>query len=248
MAELLEFLALHRKPSHLIDSPESILLSSAAGIAVVHSLIGVDHWLPFVVLGRARGWSLQKVLALTAACGAGHILTSFLLGFIGIGLGVAVADIQWIQESRGNLAAIAMIAFGLTYAAWSFARTRRKQRHAHSHATGLVHAKQDCDQGQAPTSSSDALTAGGLFLVFALGPSEPLIPLLMLPALDFGVAAAVSVGLVFGLSSIATMLAAVSVGYAGLRLPNFHGFEAHAHTLAGLTIAGSGLLIHALRF
>ena len=92
------------------------------------------------------------------------------------------------------------------------------------------------------------LLAGGLFLVFALGPAEPLIPLLMLPALDLGVAAAVAVGLVFGLTSVATMLFAVGIGYVGLPLPKFPGFEAHLHTLAGLTIAGSGLLIHVLHF
>lgn len=230
----------------MIDSTLSVLLTSAAGIGVVHTVIGVDHWLPFVVLGRARHWSLQKVLALTAACGFGHILASFALGFVGIGLGSALADIQGIQQSGGHIAAWLMVAFGLTYAAWSFARGRRKQAHAHSHAGGLVHAEQECEGDAQPSKTSGALTAGGLLLVFAIGPSEPLIPLLMMPALDFGVAAAIGAGLAYGLATIATMLLAVTAGFYGLQLPSFHGLEPHAHTVAGLAIAASGLLLHLL--
>jgi sulfite exporter TauE/SafE len=232
----------------LIDSSLSVLLSSAIGIGVAHSVIGVDHWLPFIVLGRARHWSLQQVLALTAACGFGHILTSFALGFVGIGLGAALADVQGIEQSRGHIAGWLMIAFGLTYAAWSFARGRRQQAHAHSHVDGMVHAEEECEGEAQPSKTSGAMTAGGLFLIFAMGPSEPLIPLLMVPALDFGMASAVAVGLAYGLATLATMLAAVTVGFYGLQMPSFHGIEKHAHTAAGLAIAASGLLMHLLDF
>lgn len=230
----------------MIESPLQLLLSSAVGIGVLHSVIGVDHWLPFIVLGRAREWSLRQVLALTAACGFGHILTSFALGFVGIGVGAAVADIQGIEQSRGELAAWLMIAFGLTYAAWSFARGRRKQAHAHSHSSGLVHSDEECEGDAQPSKAEGALTAGGLFVLFALGPSEPLVPLLMVPALDFGLSAAVAVGLAYGLATVATMLVTVTIGFYGLQLPSFHKLEKHAHTAAGLAIAFSGVLLHFL--
>lgn len=230
----------------MIDSPLGMLLSSAAGIGVFHAVIGVDHWLPFVVLGRARRWSLKTVLALTAACGLGHILTSFALGFVGIGLGAAVADLLGIQQSGGEIAAWGMIALGLTYAAWSFARGRRKQAHAHSHAGGFVHAEEECEGDAQPSKTSGALTAGGLFLLFALGPSEPLVALLMVPALDFGMVAALSVGLAYGLATVATMMVTVTIGFYGLQLPSFRRLEVHAHTVAGLAIAASGLLLHFL--
>ena len=230
------------------DASLSVLLASAAGIGVVHSAIGIDHWLPFVVLGHARDWSLKKVLALVAACGLGHIIASFAIGFIGIALGSAIVDIDSFQESRGHFAAWLMIAFGLTYAAWSFARGRRKQAHAHEHLGGLVDSEEECEGEARPSRTAGSLTAGGLFLIFALGPSEPLVPLMMVPALDFGVGAAIAVGLTFGVATVSTMLIAVTIGYHGLKLPRFRYLETHAHTFAGLALAASGVLIYFLHF
>ena len=71
----------------------------------MHTLIGLDHTLPFVVLGRSQGWSLRKTLALTALCGLGHVLSSIVLGLLGIWLGIGLAGLEGIEASRGNLEA-----------------------------------------------------------------------------------------------------------------------------------------------
>ena len=65
---------------------DSVLLGTAASIGLVHTLLGVDHSLPFVALGRAQGWSLKRTLAVTFGCGLAHVLSSVLIGAIGIGL------------------------------------------------------------------------------------------------------------------------------------------------------------------
>jgi len=116
-----------------MDTTLTVLLGSAIGVAFVHTLIGIDHSLPFVVLGKANGWSLRKTLGLTTVCGIGHVLSSVVLGLLGIGLGTAVANLEAIEASRGSLAAWTLIVFGLVYAGWAFARRRRSTRHAHSH-------------------------------------------------------------------------------------------------------------------
>jgi len=67
-----------------MDTTLTILLTTAVSVAFVHTLIGVDHTLPFIVIGRARDWPLRKVLGLTALCGLGHVLTSVVLGGVGI--------------------------------------------------------------------------------------------------------------------------------------------------------------------
>lgn len=51
---------------------------SALGItalltAVIHTIMGPDHYLPFVAIGKIRGYSLKKTLALTFACGVAII-------------------------------------------------------------------------------------------------------------------------------------------------------------------------------
>ena len=43
----------------------TVLLGTAASLAIFHTLIGVDHSLPFVAISRARGWSLRSVESLT---------------------------------------------------------------------------------------------------------------------------------------------------------------------------------------
>lgn len=224
-----------------------ILVGSAVSIGFLHTIIGVDHSLPFIVLGRAQSWTLRKTLFVTLLCGVGHVLSSVLLGGIGIGLGVAAAKLQWIESWRGGVAAWSLIIFGLAYAGWSLARQRRRQRGAHAHGH-RVHSHEQRIEGEHRHEglSPTALTAWTLFIIFVLGPCEPLIPLLMVPALSLGAWAAVPVASAFGLTTIGTMMLVVTIGYFGVTLPFFQRLEAHAHTLAGLAIAASGLAIQLL--
>ena len=50
-----------------------IMIAAAATLALVHTLLGPDHYLPFVALARARGWTARKTAAVTALCGVGHV-------------------------------------------------------------------------------------------------------------------------------------------------------------------------------
>ena len=45
----------------------TLLLVTAASIGVVHTLLGPDHYLPFVAMAKARGWSLARTLRITLA-------------------------------------------------------------------------------------------------------------------------------------------------------------------------------------
>ena len=58
----------------MTDSALQLLLGTAVSIGFLHTLIGVDHSLPFVAIGKARSWTLSKTLGLTAICGLGHVL------------------------------------------------------------------------------------------------------------------------------------------------------------------------------
>ncbi len=231
-----------------MDTTLTVLLGSAIGVAFVHTLIGIDHSLPFVVLGKANGWSLRKTLGLTTVCGIGHVLSSVVLGLLGIGLGTAVASLEVIEASRGTLAAWTLIVFGLVYAGWAFARRRRGTRHAHQH-DGLVHSHADArpTHRHSTPSATAAITAWSLFIIFVLGPCEPLIPLLMIPAAAMGTGVVVLVTVAFGVVTVATMLGLVTLAYYGLRLQRMHWLEQHAQVMAGLAIAASGVVIQVLK-
>lgn len=228
-----------------MDPALNVLLVSAVGIGLFHTLLGVDHTIPFVVLGRAQGWSLRRTIGITALCGVGHVLSSVVLGGIGVALGLTVVGLEGVEATRGTLAAWILILFGLTYVGWSLARRRRSHRHAHVHESGVVHAHEHVGGGmhQHGEVSPTAMTAGSLFVIFVLGPCEPLIPLLMFPALALGIGAAALVALVFGVTTLATMIALVVLGYRGLDLPAFNRVKVDAHVAAGLAIVVAGVAI-----
>jgi nickel/cobalt transporter (NicO) family protein len=234
----------------MTDVSLQILLGTAATIGFVHTLIGVDHTLPFIVLGRARGWSLRKVLAVTTLCGLAHVMTSVLLGAIGIAAGVALESMGWLQDLRGQLAAWLLIGFGLAYATWSAVRTARSRVHAHphAHADGTLHTHHHHHTAEHlhPHAGKSVLTVWSLFIVFALGPCEALIPLVMAPAAAQHWTWVVAVTAAFTGATLLTMLATVAIGYVGLSPLRMTRLAPHAHTLAGLAIAGSGLAIQLL--
>ena len=244
----------------MTESTAAVLLGGAASIGFLHTVIGVDHYLPFVVIGRARRWSFRRVMALTAVCGVGHVLGSMALGFVGIGLGVAVDRLELVEGVRGSLAAWGLIVFGLLYAAWSGVRAARgyRHRHVHAHGDGTTH-DHDHDHEDEHLHVHDPgrerpggepgkprLTSWALFVLFIFGPCEALIPMFMAPASEHDWWTVAAVAAVFSAATIGTMLVMVAIGLAGLRMLPLRGLEAHANTLAGLAIAGSGLAIQLL--
>ena len=229
------------------QATSSLLLGTAATLAVVHTVLGVDHSLPFVVLGRARGWSLERTLSITAICGLGHVASSVLIGAVGAALGIALDSLLWLEAARGELAASLLVGFGLAYAAWAvWARLRgREHAHVHAHADGTVHCHPHTHHGEHlhPHGDTRSLTPWALFVVLALGPCEPLIPLMVVPAMARDWLLVAGVVAVFGLLTVAAMLATVTVGYRGVGVAGIGRLEGHADLLAGLVIAASGAAV-----
>lgn len=224
-----------------------LLLATAASLAGVHTLVGVDHSIPFVVLGRARGWSLGRTLWITSVCGAGHVASSVAIGGAGVALGLALDSLAWLEAARGRMAAALLIGFGLGYASWAYWRGLRGRPHCHvhAHADGTVHDHAHAHAGAHlhPHGAGRGLTPWVLFVIFVLGPCEPLIPLMMVPAMSQAWLGLTAVVFVFGAVTIATMIGVVTVGFLGVRLDRFRPIERHLDVVAGLTIAASGVAV-----
>ena len=175
-----------------------VLLVTAATLGFVHTAIGVDHSLPFVALAQARRWSLGRTLAITLACGTLHVLSSVLIAGVGLGLGAAGQRLLVIEETRGTWAGWLLVGLGFAYSAVALWRARAGSHHEHE---------------------ADALATGrlmpALFLVFALGPCEALLPLLMAGGITLDLAQGAAIAAVFSLATIVTMLGLVSLGFFG---------------------------------
>jgi len=117
----------------MIDPEIWVLAGTAASLGLVHTVIGPDHYLPFIVIGRARRWTLRRTLAVAFLAGLGHILSSVLLGFLGIALGIAVARLEGVESTRGSIASWLLIGFGLAYFVWGMRRAWKDKPHQHPH-------------------------------------------------------------------------------------------------------------------
>lgn len=230
-----------------------LLILTAAAIAFVHTILGPDHYLPFVAMGKARGWSLAKTLRITSYCGVGHVLSSVAIGGVGIFLGAKLGSLVEIEGMRGRIAGWALLSFGLMYFAWGLKKAGRTHSHSHVHSHGdLVHAhahdhtEEHVHVHEAPASR--AITPWALFIIFVLGPCEALIPLFMYPAAQQSAGLVVSVALVFGSITLLTMLSVVAMTSLGLRKVKLPSMGRYAQAAAGASVAACGAAITLLGF
>lgn len=237
----------------------SALLLAALTIGVVHTLVGPDHYLPFIFLGRAEGWALRKTLLWTAVCGVGHVLSSVLVGGLGISLGWAVGGMQQLESIRGEIANFGLIGFGLVYGLWGLWRGGRGHAHVHVHADGTIHAHAHVHDPTAESANAHAempheepvhvaghrRTLWTLFIVFVLGPCEPLIPLLLLPATEHSLGGIAAVVGLFGAATVGTMLVVVGLASWGVREVRLGAMQRWIHALAGFAIVISSVMVKA---
>lgn len=230
----------------------TVLLTTAASLGFLHTVLGPDHYLPFVAMSKSGNWSFRKTTLITFLCGVGHVLGSMILGAIGIAVGITVNRLEMIESMRGNIAAWVLLAFGLLYTIWGIRRAvrNRPHTHVHPHADGTVHAHNHQHRGEHahphPDKVNKKMTPWVLFVIFVLGPCEALIPVLMYPAARESYGGLISVTLVFGITTVITMLGMVWLFLFGLQKLPFKNLERYTHALAGFTIFLAGAAIQFL--
>jgi nickel/cobalt exporter len=229
----------------------ALLSITAVSIGFFHTLLGPDHYLPFIVLSKAKNWPLKKTMLITFLCGIGHVGSSVVLGLIGIAVGISVTKLVAVESFRGNIAAWLFIAFGLVYMIISIRNLLKKKKHTHSHhhfdgENHLHEHDHHHDHSHIHQDETVNTTPWVLFLIFVFGPCEPLIPILMYPAAKNNIHGAVVVSLLFSVVTIATMMSIVLAFNLGLNKINLKPVEKYSHLIAGAMIFFSGLAIQFL--
>lgn len=224
----------------------SVLVMSAATLGVIHTLLGPDHYLPFIVLSKARNWTRPRTLWITFIAGVGHVSGSVILGLIGIAMGLSLSRLEAIEANRGNIVGWMLIAFGLLYTAYGIYKYFK--RGAHVHFPSFLRPKsirhKDLHLHEADLKKDDdagRLTPWILFLIFVFGPCEVLIPMLVYPAAEQSGLGIFLVALVFGIATVGTMLLVVMLGYQGFSFIKLKGKEHRIHLFAGLVILLAGI-------
>ena len=203
-----------------------ILLVSSISLAFFHAL-APDHWLPFVALAKGSKWSMRHLGFVTLLAGTGHVVSSMLLGLLGVWAGWAVHHLEGVEAWRGNVAIWLLIGFGSAYALWGL----KHAQHPHPHVT-----VQDAVKAYA------ARRVWLLVAVLVFGPCEPLIPLMFL-AYKEGMAAVWIVALVFSVVTIAMVVGQSCLTYAGVQLVRAAWMERYAHAISGLVIVLTAIAV-----
>jgi len=234
-----------------MDNSIALLSVTAVSLGFIHTILGPDHYLPFIVLSEARKWTTKKTMFITFLCGLGHVLSSVILGLVGIAVGISVSKLVSVESFRGNIAAWLFIAFGLVYMIISIRSLYKKRKHSHphyhiggdKHIHEHNHIKEHTHVHEADTAKT---TTWILFRIFVFGPCEPLIPILMYPAAENNIPGAILVSLLFSAVTIATMMGIVLAFKLGLSRINLKPVEKYSNLIAGAMIFFSGIAIRFL--
>jgi len=234
-----------------MDNSLTLLSITAVSIAFVHTLLGPDHYLPFIVLSEAKKWTVKRTMFITFLCGAGHVLSSVVLGLVGIAVGLSVNKLVNVESIRGNIAGWLFIAFGLIYMIISIRNLFKKKRHSHSHfhldkQSHIHDHDHHLEHSHVHETDAAKTTPWILFLIFIFGPCEPLIPILMYPAAENNISGSVIVSVLFSAVTIATMMSIVLAFKLGFSRINLKPVEKYSNIIAGVMILISGIAIQFL--
>ena len=139
-----------------------------------------------------------------------------------------------------------LIAFGFFYMIWGIkqAYKNRTHTHTHEHNDGSMHEHEHShhhSHAHFHLEDKKKITPWVLFIIFVLGPCEPMIPLLIAPASKGNVAGVIWVAIVFTAVTLATMLGLVLSSLYGLKQISLKPVERYAHAIAGGSILCCGI-------
>jgi nickel/cobalt exporter len=193
------------------------LMLAAATVGALHT-VAPDHWVPFAALARSNRWSARRTARTTVLCGFGHVTVSAVLALL-----VSFAGLEFLEHVGAQMqrqATFLLIAFGFVYLVWGLRRSFSGHKH-HHHST---------------------LTEWSLFLLFCADPCVAVMPLVFAASVN-GIAAVVSVILVYELATILTMVTFVLAAHAGVRRLEFHWIDRFGDALAGAVIVCIGAFV-----
>jgi sulfite exporter TauE/SafE len=218
------------------------LAATAITISFFHTASGPDHYLPFIVLSRSRKWAMHKTIFLTIVCGLGHILSSVMLGLIGMFLGWQLNRISWFQDVRGNFSSWALLLFGLIYLIYGLRKAYLNKPHKHFDVMGENVFVYEHKHGEVVMPENRIkVTPLVLFAIFVMGPSEPLIPLLFYSGARRSVTEVTILISVFTISTVLTMLAMVLLGCYGYSFFKTEKLERFVHAIGGAVVVICGI-------
>ena len=171
-------------------------------------------------------------------------LGAFRLG--GAALGWSLAKISWLENIRGGIAGWVLLLFGLVYGIWGWVRAFKNKKHKHFDTVedGSMYVYEHTHGGAVLPKERYKVTPWVMFIIFLLGPCEPMIPLLYFPAAKSNWWSMSLLIAVYTCCTLITMLIMVILGFYGISFLKTEKLERYVHAFGGLTIfiCGMGMI------
>ena len=232
-----------------------ILIWTAVFLGVLHTLLGPDHYVPFVMMARAQQWSRRRTMTITLLCAVGHVASSVAIGAALILGGIALCawpDSRWAHwhEMRGGIVAWLLMGVGVAFTLWGAKQALRGRRHSHLHVheDGTVHAHDHDHHGRHMhihdhDDRARRIIPWVLFGIFVFGPCESLIPLMLASWAASGPVGTFLVAGGFCIATILAVMASVSALLVGTARLSLGAFDHWSTCVAGLSLILCGAAI-----
>jgi hypothetical protein len=189
---------------------------------------------------------MPKTIIWTIVCGLGHILSSVVLGLIGVLVGWQLSRLSMFQNVRGNISGWCLLLFGAGYLTWGLRKAYLNKPHKHFE----VYNNEDIyvyehRHGEAVSPQNRIkITPWILFAIFVMGPSEPLVPLLFYSGVRRSSLEIIVLITVFAIFTVLTMLTMVLIGCYGYSFFKTDKLERYVHAIGGavVTLCGIGMV------
>jgi hypothetical protein len=172
-----------------------------------------------------------------------HVLSSILIGLIGILIGWSLLKLNVIESTRGTWASWMLLIFGVFYTLWGLYDLKRNKLHKHFEVDDQaeIYVYEHRNGESVLPNQKFKVTLWVMFFIFALGPSEPLIPLLFYPTVEQSFYQVVVLVIIYTAITILMMLLMVTLGYYGVQRFSFPSLEKFMGLLSGLVILICGV-------
>ncbi len=199
------------------------LIIATFGVALLHAAMP-NHWMPFVLVGKAQGWSITRTLTITGTASLGHSVITCVIGFVVALMGAQIS--RYVESRIGYLTGIILIILGVAYLALS--RWHRVRPHTH--------------EGHSAHYLSDKAAAASLFSMLCFSPCEAALPIfLAASAMSWGIL--LTMAIILTTSTLFGMLALTALAYRGMQRLKFESLERYEKELVGAILTFIGIMV-----
>ena len=203
------------------------LLGGGFVAAFLHAALPT-HWLPFVLVGRAQGWSLGQTLGAATIAGVAHVASTALIGSLLVAAGLALN--HWVSGLLPYLSAALLFVIGGFY----LVRAMVKRPALAGPAGGLA--------ASTGPVVSHAAAFWGLVMVMALSPGEVLLPLYLSSA-EAGWLTLAGLTGAFTAGTVLGMVALTALARAGASILRLERWARYEGAVLGMALIALGLLV-----